>query len=38
VRGRPQPAPGFSGDDALTIEEVNVDGKRQVIRVDLKVV
>jgi len=32
------PAPGFSGGDTLTIEDVDVDGKRQVIRIDLKVV
>jgi hypothetical protein len=31
------PTLGYSGSDALTIEEVTVDGRRQVIRIDLKV-
>lgn len=31
------PAPGYSGNDALTVEEVNVDGKRQMLRIELTV-
>jgi len=31
------PAPGYSGSDALTVEEVNVDGKRQMLRIELTV-
>jgi len=29
--------PGYSGSDALTVEEVSVDGKRQVLRIELTV-
>ena len=31
------PAPGYSGNDALTVEEVNVNGRRQVLRIELTV-
>lgn len=32
-----RPASGYAGTDALTIEEVSVDGKRQVLRIELTV-
>ncbi len=31
------PASGYAGADALTIEEINMDGKRQVLRIELTV-